>query len=76
VSLSRNIPWVTILLQVHDSLVFQVPLHRAKVSDFNLIRQAIDIPIPYKDELRIPWGLAISSKSWGDVEKKKWEEVT
>lgn len=75
VNLHRKIPWATILLQVHDSLVFQVPFHRANVSDFNSIRQAISIEIPYPDPLVIPWGLALSHKSWGDVEKKKWEDV-
>jgi len=76
VRLSRQLPWVTILLQVHDSLVFQIPIHRSTQSDFAEIRRHLEISIPYPDPLIIPWGLAISSKSWGDVEKKKWEEVT
>lgn len=73
VKLSRELPWAQLLLQVHDSLIFQVPNHRA--GDLRSIREAITIEIPYPDPLRIPWGLALSEKSWGDISKKKWEEV-
>ncbi len=75
VNLSSRVSWCNILLQVHDSIVFQTPLHRTNAHDFDLIRKAISVCIPYKDELVIPWGLAISERSWGEVEKKKWEEV-
>lgn len=76
VRLRRELPWLHILLQVHDSLVFQLPASRATPSSFAEIRRHLEIIVPYHDPLIIPWGLALSSKSWGDVEKKKWEEVT
>jgi len=76
VQLRKRLPWITILLQVHDSIVFQVDASRATPRSFAEIRDALTINVPYQDPLTIPWGLAISSKSWGDVEKKKWEEVT
>lgn len=58
-------PWVEILIQVHDSLVFQVPSHRDDC--IPAIRAALPVPVPYPDPLVIPWGLKSSSKSWGDV---------
>ena len=75
VRLSKTIPWVTILLQVHDSIVFQVPTHRCNTRDFSDIRSALEIGVPYSDPLTIPWGLALSDRSWGEVNKVKWEEV-
>lgn len=60
---------VEILLQVHDSLVFQFP--NTKIPPPAEIKAALSIVTPYDDPLCIPWGLASSTKSWGDVEKIK-----
>lgn len=66
--LARELPYVEILMQVHDSLVFQVPFHRAE--EYDKIRAALTVPIPYpNDPLIIPWGLAKSEVSWGDVKE-------
>ena len=75
IRLAKSVPWTNILLQVHDSLVFQVPAHRATTKDFQEIRAALAVTVPYPDPLTIPWGLALSEKSWGEVQKRKWEEV-
>lgn len=75
VKLSRELPWVEILLQVHDSLVFQLPISRANQREFASIRNSLEVEIPYEDPLTIPWGLALSERSWGDISKKKWEEI-
>jgi len=75
IKLSREVPWAEILLQVHDSLVFQIPCHRGDSVGFTHIRTALQIPIPYEDPLTIPWGLALSEKSWGDIQKKGWSDV-
>lgn len=75
VQLSRNVPWAQLRLQVHDSLVFQVPYARCNPRDFELIKRALSVPIPYPDPLIISWSLATSPISWGDVKKVKWEEV-
>jgi DNA polymerase I-like protein with 3'-5' exonuclease and polymerase domains len=72
VSLYENLPWVQVLLQVHDSLVFQIPFHRMSPSGLDAIRRTLRIEVPYSDPLTIPWGLAISEKSWGDVAKVEW----
>lgn len=76
IQLHKKVPWVQILLQVHDSLVFQFPYHRDNPSSWQEIKDVLRVEAPYpNDPLVIPWGLAMSPKSWGDVEKKKWEEV-
>lgn len=60
-------PWAEILIQVHDSLVFQVPSHRSDC--IPALRAALPVPVPYPDPLIIPWGLKSSTKSWGDCKE-------
>lgn len=72
VRLSR-ISWVDVLLQVHDSVVFQIPFHRLDSCGLVTIRDALTVQVPYSDPLTIPWDIAVSEKSWGDVAKIKWE---
>lgn len=65
--LRKFMPWVEILLQVHDSIVFQVPFHRA--DEHEKMLELLAIEIPYPDPLVIPWALAKSEKSWGDCKE-------
>jgi DNA polymerase-1 len=59
-------PWVEMLLQVHDSLVFQVKHeHENRLDE---IRSGLRVAIPYANPLTIQWGLARSRVSWGDCE--------
>jgi DNA polymerase-1 len=74
-NLRAKLPWAEILLQVHDSIIFQVPTHRFTAASFREVRDVLTVPIPYPDPLTIPWGLAASAESWGDVKKYKWEEL-
>jgi DNA polymerase-1 len=61
--------WVEMLLQVHDSLVFQVRHeHEGRTEE---LRAGLRYPIPYADPLVIQWGLARSRVSWGDCEAVK-----
>jgi len=62
-----NMPEAEILIQVHDSLVGQVPTHR-KHELLPRIAELSTVPIPYPDPLRIPVGFVSSEKSWGDCE--------
>lgn len=65
-----KIGWVEMLLQVHDSLVFQVP-HKDE-HRIEEIRQGLLVPIDYGfDTLTINWGIARSRVSWGDCEAVK-----
>lgn len=59
-------PWVEVLMQVHDSLIFQIPIHKSDC--LHQVRKALLVEIPYDPVLIIPWGIKGSTKSWGDVE--------
>lgn len=67
IRMQRECPWAHLLLQVHDSLVFQVPFHRA--DDMRPVVRALEQPVPYPDPLLIPWGFKRSEKSWGDCKR-------
>lgn len=54
------------LIQVHDSLVFQL---RPENVDIARIRKGLTVPIPYDDPLTIQWGMTSSAKSWGEATK-------
>ncbi|KKN74527.1 hypothetical protein LCGC14_0389440 [marine sediment metagenome] len=68
----HEINWVQILLQVHDSLVFQYPIAMSNAKSLATIKRALTVVIPYDDPLIIPWGLKTSRISWGDCEKRAW----
>lgn len=67
--LEREMPSVEMLLQVHDSLVFQIPFHDA--DKFEQIKKGLTVEVPYDPPLIIPWGLKRSEVSWGDCEEVK-----
>ncbi len=67
--LEKALPFVEIMLQVHDSIVFQVPF--AHADRFAEIQSALAVPIPYPEPLTIRWSLSRSEKSWGDCEDIK-----
>lgn len=62
--LEAQAPWVEMLLQNHDSVVFQVK--KADAARYSEIRRGLTVPIPYPDPLTIQWGLSSSALSWGD----------
>lgn len=64
---------VEVLLQVHDSLVFQYPV-RQRETVLRRVREIVKVVIPYKDPLIIPLGLKTSTRSWGHCEECKWPE--
>lgn len=67
--LEAAFPIAELLLQVHDSVVFQVPTHLVPSAAF--LAETLKVETPYDDPLFIPWDLKSSTKSWGDVEKMK-----
>jgi len=68
-ALKRAMPFCEILLQVHDSVVFQVPFaHAERYSDFH---RYLSVAVPYPDPLTIPWTLSKSEVSWGDCKEVK-----
>lgn len=62
-----------VLLQVHDSLVFQVPYVKSEIM-FTQLKKHLLIPIPYDPPLIIDVGLMISTKSWGNVKGIDWND--
>lgn len=67
--LEKTYPQVEMLLQNHDSLVFQIP--KKKLLSPKQLREALRVVIPYEDPLTIPWGVQCSDKSWGDLAEVK-----
>ena len=68
VALEDTYPWIEMLLQVHDSLVFQFPLHYAdRIPEIHQTLRSVTVPYP--DPLNIDWGFAVSGKSWGDAKE-------
>lgn len=67
--LKERFSFIRFKLQVHDSLVFQLP--KNKLGELPTIALALEVPIPYKPALTIPWKLAISETSWGEA--KPWQ---
>ena len=61
----ERFPHIWILLQVHDSLVGQFPMHR-RAECLAQMEEASQIVLPYDDPLIIPSGTKTSTKSWGD----------
>lgn len=60
----KRYPHIWILLQVHDSLVGQFPMHR-RAECLAQLDEASQIVLPYDDPLIIPSGTKTSTKSWG-----------
>jgi len=71
-NLYLHMPQVQVLLQVHDSLVFQFPKPEYPTI-LPLIQQELLIPVPYDDPLTIPVGIKVSEKSWGECEEVSWK---
>lgn len=69
----RGNPNVDILLQNHDSLVFQV--REMDAWRTKEMKALLTNTIPYEDPLTIPWGFARSKESWGDVKDVPKEEL-
>ncbi len=60
-------PRIQVLMQVHDSLVWQCPTPYFDDCKSNFRRAANSIIIPYDDPLIIPVGFNSSTSSWGEV---------
>lgn len=63
-----EVPEAQVLLQVHDSLVWQAPTHIFNPVSRRIKELASQIIIPYDDPLVIPVGIKSSPISWGDVQ--------
>lgn len=61
----KRYPHIQVLLQVHDSIVGQYPMHR-RAECLAQLEEASQIVLPYDDPLVIPSGTKTSTLSWGD----------
>ena len=69
-------PWAPLLLQVHDSLVFQLPFRYDRPCYYRQIKEALEVEIPFPNDPRvIPWGIKSSECSWGDLHKHDWKDL-
>lgn len=68
-------PTVRLLLQVHDSLVLQIPTRILHATLSRLHDALHNIVVPFDDPLTIPWGLKTSVESWGVCEDLAWSEA-
>ena len=68
----KNLPQVQLLIQVHDSLVMQVPKRNWKQL-LPLIKKEMTIRIPYEDPLYLPVSAEVSAISWGHKKSITWE---
>jgi hypothetical protein len=68
----HNLPHVQLLMQVHDSLVLQIPADRF-TETIPKIKKLMEIPIPYDPILTIGVGLQASRSSWGECESIGWD---
>jgi DNA polymerase-1 len=71
VNIDENLKWAQILIQVHDSLLIQIPKYLFP-DQLPLIKKLLLVTIPYDDPLTIRTELKVSDVSWGD--EKKYEE--
>jgi DNA polymerase-1 len=67
--LEEQCPFVEILLQVHDSLVFQIKTSLVTRPNLLKVKSALMVTIPYPDPLTIQWEFSRSDRSWGECEK-------
>lgn len=67
--------YLRLLMNVHDSLGFQVKTEYIEAVIPRLYDILHAIEVPYDDPLIIPWGIKYGSRSWGQCEEKTWEEV-
>lgn len=68
ININRNLPEVQLLLQVHDSLVMQVPEDLFPDICVDIHKNML-VEVPYPDPLIIPVSMKASSISWGDCDK-------
>lgn len=65
VRIHQSLRWCQPLLQVHDSLVVQIPT--ARMGEAYKVQDALTVVLPYADPLIIPVGCKASSRSWGEA---------
>jgi DNA polymerase I-like protein with 3'-5' exonuclease and polymerase domains len=72
-NVERELKELSLLIQVHDSGLWQTPIACYTPELRKTLKQCLSIPLAFTPRpLIIGVDLSISTKSWGDVEKTKW----
>ena len=75
-AMRRETPWAKLLLQVHDSLVFQFPFsHKARIGEIGKALHSVIIPYTDREPLCIPWKLNVSRVNWGEAKGIGWADM-
>lgn len=69
-NIDQDLPEVQLLIQVHDSLVMQVPIDLCP-NIYPKILEQMRVVVPYDDPLTIPVNMSASTISWGDLVEVK-----
>jgi DNA polymerase I-like protein with 3'-5' exonuclease and polymerase domains/uracil-DNA glycosylase len=62
--LKTALPQVQLLMQIHDSVVFQLPPDTDLPGTLPAVKAALRVPVPYPDPLIIPASARISTTTW------------
>lgn len=69
--LTCEVPEAQVLLQVHDSILLQVPLRLLNDAFVRRFQEAMRVMVPYDDPLIIGTEVKWSAKNWGSMESWK-----
>jgi len=69
VAIDQTLPYIQLLLQVHDSLVFQCRIGQREQAIRDVWRLSQGVVVPYPDPLVIPVGFKWSARSWGEAQE-------
>lgn len=72
-NVARELPFMELLMQVHDSAFFQVPLYRWSPATRAVLKKCMTIKLPYPRPLEMLVELKTSKINWGEVKKENWE---
>jgi DNA polymerase I-like protein with 3'-5' exonuclease and polymerase domains len=67
--LTCEVPEAQVLLQVHDSILLQVPLHLLTPEFIARFQAAMRVVVPYDDPLVIGTEIKWSARHWGEMHK-------
>lgn len=74
--LRREFPEAQMLVQVHDSNVFQIPTRRVPYLLPQIAERFAQTSIvPYDDPLPMKWSFKMSDVSWGDCHPVDWDNL-
>lgn len=74
-AVEKALPEVVFLIQVHDSLVFQIETIKMRRLLPSVMKIFNSVIVPYSEPLTIPWEVKASTISWGNVKDIEWKSM-